>query len=192
MELKELKLKQIKQEVLNCRKCPLYKTRNYPVIGEGNHSAKIMFVGEAPGEQEDKTGHPFCGRAGEILDQLLLSINLNRKEVYITNLLKCRPPQNRDPLPEEIKACSPYLLRQIELISPKIICPLGRYAMNFLMQRFGLKPDSISKIHGRVFKVSGLFHSLIIIPLYHPAVATYNPFMIEQLKKDFKILKQLN
>jgi DNA polymerase len=117
---------------------------------------------------------------------------LKREEVYVTNLLKCRPPGNRDPKPEEIKACSPYLERQIEIIAPEIICPLGRYSMRFLMEKFGLKNEiqPISKIHGKVFEVKNLFQNIKIIPLYHPAVATYNPNMKEILKKDFKALKQ--
>ena len=150
---KEEKLKEIREEVMDCKKCSLYKTRNYPVMGEGDCQAKIMFVGEAPGFQEDKTGHPFCGAAGKILDELLNSIGLKREEVYISNLLKCRPPQNRDPQKEEITSCAPYLERQIEIIGPRIICPLGRYSMKFLMEKFGLKNEiqPISKIHGKVF-----------------------------------------
>ncbi|MBZ9577714.1 uracil-DNA glycosylase [Patescibacteria group bacterium] len=184
-------LKEIKEEVINCRKCPLYKTRTYPVIGEGNHQAKIMFVGEAPGVQEDKTGHPFCGAAGRILDELLESVGIKREDVYVTNLLKDRPPGNRDPQKEEIEACVPYLERQIEIIKPEIICPLGRYSMKFLMEKFDLKDEiqPISRIHGRVFKIK---EGLSLIPLYHPAVATYNPNMKEILKKDFKILEKFN
>ncbi len=190
----EQELKKIKDEVVNCRKCSLYKTRTYPVIGEGNHQAKIMFVGEAPGVQEDKTGRPFCGAAGKILDELLDSVGIEREDVYITNILKDRPPGNRDPQKEEIEACVLYLERQIEVIKPEIICPLGRYSMEFLMERFGLKDEiePISKIHGKVFEAKTLFQKLKIIPFYHPAVATYNPNMKEILKKDFKILEKFN
>ena len=190
-------LRKIKNEVLNCKKCSLHKervkNRFYPVVGEGNHQAKIMFVGEAPGLQEAKTGRPFCGVAGKILDELLESSGIKRENVYITNILKDRPPQNRDPQPEEIKACTPYLERQIEIIKPEIICPLGRYSMNFLMERFGLEDqiEGISKIHGRLFKSKSLFQDVAIIPFYHPAVATYNPNMKEILAKDFKILEKL-
>ncbi len=151
-----------------------------------------MFIGEAPGAQEDKTGHPFCGAAGKILNDLLESIGIRREDVYICNLLKCRPPGNRDPKPEEIKACTPYLNRQIVLIAPEIICPLGRYAMHFLMEKFGLKAkiQPISKIHGQIFVVKTLFHKIKILPLYHPAVATYNPNMKSILEKDFQLLKE--
>ena len=192
----ERELKKIKEEVLNCKNCSLYEKRVkngfYPVIGEGSHQAKIMFVGEAPGLQEAKTGRPFCGAAGKILDELLESVGIKREEVYIANLLKCRPPENRDPQPEEIKACPPYLERQIEIIKPKVICPLGRYSMKFLMEKFGLEDqiEGISKIHGRLFKGKNLFQSITIIPFYHPAVATYNPNMKEILAKDFRILER--
>jgi len=188
----EQKLKKIKEEVINCRKCSLYKTRTCPVIGEGNHQAKIIFIGEAPGVQEDRTGRPFCGAAGKILDELLESVNIKREDVYITNILKDRPSNNRDPQPEEIRACVPYLEKQIEAIGPEIICPLGRYSMKFLMEKFGLKDaiEPISKIHGKVFETQTLFQKVKIISLYHPAVATYNPNMKEILKVDFKILEK--
>lgn len=187
------KLEDIKKEVLNCKKCPLSKTRINPVFGEGEETAEIMFIGEAPGYWEDQKGIPFCGAAGKILDELLESIKLKREEVFIGNLLKCRPPNNRDPKPEEIQACSPFLERQIEIIKPKVICPLGRYSMKFIFEKYWLKEelDSISKIHGRVFEVKSLFADLKIIPLYHPAVATYNPKMKEILKKDFKNLEKI-
>jgi uracil-DNA glycosylase family 4 len=185
-------LGKIKEETLNCKKCPLYKTRTYPVIGEGNHQAKIMFVGEAPGASEDKSGRPFCGEAGKILDKLLDSVGIKREEVYITNILKCRPIENRDPQKEEIEACTPYLLRQIEIIKPKLICTLGNYSTTFIFEKYGLKDEiqGISKIHGKIFESRSLFESMKIIPLYHPAVATYNPNLKEVLKKDFKILEK--
>ena len=195
IEKTEEELRKIKNEVLNCQKCPLYKERAkskfYPVIGEGSHQAKIMFVGEAPGLNEAKTGRPFCGAAGKVLDELLKSIDVKRENVYITNILKDRPPENRDPQPEEIKACTPYLERQIEIIKPKVICPLGRHSMKFLMEKFGLEnqTEGISKIHGKLFEGNNVFQHIIIIPFYHPAVATYNPNMKKILKEDFKILK---
>jgi DNA polymerase len=191
------KLRKIKDEVIKCEKCPLYKERKahnfYPVIGEGSHTAKIMFVGEAPGLNEAKSGRPFCGAAGKVLDELLLATGIKREDVYITNLLKDRPPSNRDPLPEEIIQCAPFLERQIEIISPKAICPLGRHSMKFLMEKFGLAKEiqPISKIHGKVFQTKSLFFEIKIIPFYHPAVAVYNPSMKEVLKKDFQVLKKL-
>jgi len=187
----EKELEEIKEEAINCKKCSLYKERIknkfYPVIGEGNHKAEIMFIGEAPGLQEAKTGRPFCGASGKILNELLESVNIKRENVYIANILKDRPPGNRDPQPEEIQACSLYLERQIKIIKPKIICSLGRYSAIFLMEKFGLKDkiEGISKIHGKVFKSK----DFTIIPFYHPAVATYNPNMKTILKEDFKVLK---
>ena len=187
----EEELKKIRDKVLYCKKCSLYeyriKNKFFPVIGEGNHQAKIMFIGEAPGLQEAKTGRPFCGAAGKVLDEILESGGIKRQEIYITNVLKCRPPANRDPKPEEIKACSPYLLRQIEVIKPKIICTLGNYSTAFILEKFGLfdKIQGISKIHGKIFETT---KGLKIIPLYHPAVVVYNQNMKATLKRDFKVL----
>ena len=150
-----------------------------------------MFVGEAPGLTEAKTGRPFCGAAGKILDELLESAGIKREDVYIANILKDRPPENRNPQKEEIAACAPYLDRQIAIIKPKIICTLGNFSTAYIMEKYGLKDQiqGISKIHGRVFELKGLFDTIKIIPLYHPAVATYNINMKEVLKKDFKVLK---
>ncbi|MCD6500427.1 uracil-DNA glycosylase [bacterium] len=186
-------LNELKKEVEECRRCSLYKTRTKVVFGIGPADANLMIISEAPGYWEDRRGEPFVGAAGKVLDELLESVDIKREDVYICNLLKCRPPGNRDPKPEEIKACTPYLVRQIEIIAPKIICPLGRYSMRFLMEKFGLKDEiqPISKIHGKVFEVKDLFQSIKIIPFYHPATATYNPNMKEILKKDFQILKQI-
>ncbi len=154
-------LRQIKDEVLNLKESPLYKERIknkvFPVIGEGSHWAKIMFIGEAPGKNEAKTGRPFCGAAGKILDELLASAGIARKDIYITNIVKDRPPANRDPLPEEIKAYGPFLDRQIEIIQPEVIATLGRFSMDYIMRKFGLaNPYSglttISQMHGKVFE----------------------------------------
>lgn len=191
----EKELREIKSKVLNCQNCPLFKERIenkfYPVVGEGNHQTKILFCGEAPGLNEAKTGRPFCGAAGKILDELLESAGIKREEVYITNILKDRPPGNRNPQKEEIEACVPYLERQIEIIKPEVICTLGNYSTAFIMEKYGLKDQiqGISKIHGKVFEVKNLFQTIKIIPFYHPAVATYNANMKEILKKDFQILK---
>jgi len=191
MEDRYEKMKEIKEEIIACAKCPLYKVRNLPVVGEGSHKAKIMFVGEGPGANEDKTGRPFCGAAGKILDELLDSINLLRKDVYIANILKCRPPGNRDPEPDEIRVCTPYLERQIEIIGPEVLCPLGRYAMYFLLEKYGVQTkEPISALHGREIKARGLFKQMTIIPLYHPAVAAYRGTMIDILKEDFKVLEK--
>lgn len=186
------KLKEIKNEVLKCRKCILeeerVKNKYYPVVGQGDHQAKIMFIAEAPGYNESKTGKPFCGAAGLVLDDLLNSVGIKRESIYITNLLKCRPPKNRDPLKEEVQLCSGFLEKQISIIKPKAICLLGRYSMKLIMEKYSLseKIDSISKIHGRLFESNNVF----IIPFYHPAVATYNPNMKKVLLDDIKILEK--
>lgn len=192
----EEEFRKIKEEVSSCKRCSLYKERVkggfYPVVGEGNYQAKIMLVGEAPGLNEARTGRPFCGAAGKILDELLGSIGIKREEIYITNILKDRPPGNRNPKKEEIEACTPYLERQIEVVKPEVICTLGNYSTAFIMDKYGLKNyiQGISKIHGKIFAVKNLFQKIKIIPLYHPAVATYNINMKEILKKDFKVLEK--
>lgn len=185
-------LLEIKKEVIACQKCGLYKTRTLPVVGQGNHNARIMFIGEAPGANEDKTGVPFCGQAGQVLNSLLASVGVKREDVYIANILKDRPPANREPAMEEIVACTPYLLRQIAIIEPEIIATLGNYATHFILEKFGV-PDSrlgISRLRGKKFAVqdSVTQKSYIIIPLYHPAVAVYNSQSLDDLKKDFKII----
>ena len=184
-------LKKIKDEVIALNASPLYaervKNKYFPVIGEGSHSADIMFVGEAPGENEAKTGRPFCGRAGKVLDSLLESVGIDRKDVYVTNIVKDRPPANRDPFPDEIAIYAPFLDRQIEIIKPKIIATLGRFSMQYVMNRYGLEweLDSISKLHGKVFTTD----KFKVVPLYHPAAAIYNQHLLGTLKEDFQILK---
>jgi DNA polymerase len=185
------KLQLLKQQILNCKKCDLHKTRINPVIGEGSQNADIMFIGEAPGFNEDKQGNPFVGQAGKVFDELLNFIDLKREKIYITNVLKCRPPNNRNPSQEEIKTCSVYLNKQIEIIKPKIICCLGNFSTAYIFKKFNLKDkiEGISKIHGKVFNASTLIGVIKIIPLYHPAVATYNSNMLKILKKDFERIK---
>ncbi len=194
MKQKQEEINKLKNEILNCKKCKLGKTRTNPVIGEGSSEAKIMFIGEAPGFNEDKQGKPFVGQAGKIFDELLSSIGLKREEIYITNILKCRPPENRNPTQEEIKACSLYLNKQIDIIKPKIICCLGNFATDYILKKFNLKEkiQGISKLHGEIFNASTLTGVIKIIPLYHPAVATYNSNMLKILKEDVKRLKTSN
>lgn len=192
---KDEQLKKIRDEVWALENSPLFaeraKNNAYPVIGEGSHDADIMFIGEAPGKNEAATGRPFCGSSGKILDQLLEHVKLNRPDVYITNIVKDRPTNNRDPRPDEIKIYAPFLDRQIEIIQPKVIAPLGRFSMEYIMKKFGLedKLDIISKIHGQKFEAkTSAGESVIITPLYHPAVAVYNRNNLPDLKKDFEIV----
>jgi len=183
-------MKKLEEKIKTCRKCPLGELRTNAVPGSGSYEAKIMFVGEAPGYWEDQKGLPFVGRAGKVLDELLAGIGLKREEVYITNVVKCRPPNNRDPTEEEINACSPYLDKQIDIIRPKIIVPLGRHSMTYILKKFSFEPEPISKIHGKIFEARTLFGKIVIMPMYHPAVALYKPQLREELEKDFKKLKE--
>jgi len=190
-------MKKIKDEILILKNSPLYiyRTENkyFPVIGEGSHDAKIMFVGEAPGRNEAKTGRPFCGAAGKVLDELLAHIKIDRKSVYVTNIVKDRPQENRDPTPKEIEIYGPFLDRQIEIIQPKVIAALGRYSMGYIMQKFGLEGqmESISKMHGRSFDTEASYGPIKVVCLYHPCVAVYNPNQLDSLKKDFEVLKNI-
>ena len=190
-------LKKIKDEILVLKNSPLYlyrtKNKYFPVIGEGDHDAKIMFVGEAPGRNEAKTGRPFCGTAGKVLDELLEHVGIKRPDVYITNIVKDRPQENRDPTPKEIEIYGPFLDRQVEILQPKVICALGRYAMGYIMQKFGLgaQMEAISKMHGRAFDTKASYGPIKVVCLYHPCVAVYNPTRKPELKKDFEILKNI-
>src|SRR6266700_6208462 len=170
-------LKEIAAEVSVCTKCDLSKGRTKAVPGEGNPHAKIFFIGEGPGFHEDRQGRPFVGPAGQFLDELLSSINLKRADVFITNVVKCRPPNNRDPLPEEIAACNDYLDRQIEAIKPQVIVTLGRFSM---VKFFG--SEKISAIHGRARKKDGY----ICIAMYHPAAGLHRPALKNVIRDDFK------
>jgi len=197
MENKTEQMKKIRDEVFALKDSPLYgyRVQNnfFPVIGEGSHDAEIMFIGEAPGRNEARTGRPFCGAAGKILDELLASAGILRKSVYVTNIVKDRPQNNRDPLPEEIKIYGPFLDRQIEIIKPKIIATLGRYSMDYIMEKFKLdfEIQPISRAHGKMFDAEASYGPIKIAVLYHPAVAVYDSNKIPELKKDFEILKKV-
>ncbi len=188
---KESELNEVKKRIISCTKCDLSKTRTHPVVGEGSSDATIMFIGEAPGFHEDKKGQPFVGRAGKILDELLSSIDLNRSDVFIVNILKCRPPNNRNPQKNEILACTEYLDRQIEIIQPSILVPLGNFACTYIFEKFGISYDKISRIHGEIFQRNTLLGSLYIIPMYHPAVSTYNPQKKSTLLTDMESLRSI-
>jgi DNA polymerase len=187
----------IKEQLLHDSSAPLYayRTENsfHPVIGEGSHAAKVMIVGEAPGLNEAKQGRPFCGASGKFLDALLEHIGLDRKTVYVTNVVKDRPPENRDPLPQEIEYYGPLLLRQFQIIKPEVIVTLGRYSMAYVLKTFGIESQlgPISALHGKQFK--GLFEELktTIVTLYHPAVALYNGSMRAVLLKDFEAISSI-
>ena len=198
MENRTEQLKQIRDDVVALNASPLYAERiqkgTHPVIGEGSHYARVMFIGKAPGRNEAATGRPFVGAAGKILDELLVSVDMNRADVYITNIVKDRPPFNRDPLPEEIAVYAPFLDRQIDIIRPELVVTLGRYAMGYIMERFGCGAQlaPISKMHGTVVETQVPYGPIKIIPLYHPAVAVYNASSKDTLKADMQVLRRFD
>lgn len=168
-------------ETASCTRCALAQGRTQVVYGSGNPNADLVFVGEAPGFHEDQQGVPFVGQAGKLLDKLLAGIGLTRADVMVVNVLKCRPPGNRDPLPEEIAACEPHLFRQIELIEPKLVATLGNFATKLLSG----KPAGITKVHGYEQEVTLGSRDVTLYPLYHPAAALYTPSMLKVLEEDF-------
>jgi uracil-DNA glycosylase family 4 len=180
-------LDDLRRQVEECTRCPLFETRTRAVFGEGDPDADLMFVGEAPGYHEDQQGRPFVGQAGKLLDELLASIGLRREQVYIGNVLKSRPPNNRDPRPDEIAACQPYLWRQIEFIRPRVICTLGNHATKLLSG----DASGITRVHGRPQHHRFGEHDLLLYPIFHPAAALYTPAMLATLREDFARLPQL-
>jgi uracil-DNA glycosylase family 4 len=186
--IKTQKLQEIEKEIRTCSKCPLHKTRKLPVPGEGNIDTGIILIGLGPGYHENLQGKPFVGAAGKFLDELLELAGSSRKEVFITNVIKCYLPDNK-PTEEEIEACKSYLDRQIEIIKPKIILTLGNVSTSYVLKEFGLKPESMWKIHGKAFQINNLLLQTKIIPMYHPASALYNPNMREILRVDWKTIK---
>jgi uracil-DNA glycosylase len=176
-------LEHLHSEILTCTICELHKGRKNAVPGEGSPDAKIMFVGEGPGQHEDEQGRPFVGAAGKLLTELLESIGLSRSDVFITNIVKCRPPNNRAPRKSEVEACNPYLTAQISLIKPRIVCALGTPAIATLLG----EEYSATKAHGK----PTLKGDFTILPMYHPAAALYDASLKQVLSSDFRILKQL-
>jgi uracil-DNA glycosylase family 4 len=174
-------LREYAEQTASCTKCALAQGRTQVVFGSGSPNAELMFVGEAPGFHEDQQGIPFVGQAGTLLDKLLAGIDLTRADVWVCNVLKCRPPGNRDPLPEEIAACEPHLFRQIELIQPKLVATLGNFATKLLSG----KPAGITRVHGYEQEVTLGSRTVSLYPLYHPAAALYTPSMLKVLEEDF-------
>ena len=180
---KEELILQIEKALKVCKKCRLYRTATHVVPGSGNHQAKIVFIGEAPGFNEDQQGLPFVGRAGRLLDELLSDINLKRSDVWVGNVVKHRPPENRDPMVDEGRACRPFILDQIKAINPRVIATLGRFAMEVFLP--GAK---ISEIHGRPFRLG----SRVVLPLYHPAAALRSDSVLRELREDFRHLVRVS
>ena len=187
MEDRLARLELLQQEASGCTRCRLAEGRTQVVFGVGNPDAELMFVGEAPGFHEDKQGYPFVGQAGKLLDKLLAGIGLTRADVYVANVLKCRPPGNRDPQPDEIEQCEGYLFRQIEAIEPKLVATLGNFATKLLSG----KPLGITRVHGQEQEVTLGGRRVALYPLYHPAAALYTPRMLEVLEEDFRRIPAL-
>ncbi|MDQ6606699.1 MAG: uracil-DNA glycosylase [Actinomycetota bacterium] len=185
-ERREL-LKGVWEEARDCVRCPLHQSRTTVVFGAGNADADLMFVGEAPGANEDRQGLPFVGQAGKLLDKLLAEIGLERADVFVANVLKCRPPDNRDPQPREIETCEDYLWRQVDLIQPTVICTLGNFATKLLRA----DPTGISRLHGQAQERVIGSRTVRLYPLYHPAAALYTPSTLETLRADFRRIPDL-
>jgi uracil-DNA glycosylase len=186
-EERRQQLVELFEEVKRCEKCPLHETRTKPVFGAGNADADLMFVGEAPGAEEDRQGLPFVGRAGQLLNQMLEEIGLARDDVFIANVLKSRPPGNRDPQPDEIAACEPYLFEQVRLIEPRVVCTLGNFATKLLSG----SQTGITKVRGtpQVHDLGG--RTVFLLPLFHPAAALRTPAVKETLRGDFATIPEL-
>jgi DNA polymerase len=189
-------LSEIADEIRDLTESPLYDYRQEhgysPVVGEGDPGARVMFIGEAPGREEAQTGRPFVGAAGRILDELFDSVGLVRDEVYITNVVKDRPPENRDPRAAEIELYAPFLLRQIRVIEPDVIVPLGRFATDFVLNRFAERDTDrrISQLHGQPIEIEAGYGPVVVLPMFHPAAAFYAQGRREALEEDFQTLKQ--
>jgi uracil-DNA glycosylase family 4 len=183
--------RELNKEITACVKCRLSEGRIHAVPGEGPVPSPILMIGEAPGQKEDEVGRPFIGRAGSVLQELLTSIGLTREDVYITSIIKCRPPGNRDPKDDEIATCSPYLGRQIALLKPSVIVSMGRLSTREMCRRFGIEEGRISEMHGRVIPVHAPHGPVLIFPVYHPAVITHNPNLRQILFEDFAGLRKL-
>ncbi|MGC8573580.1 MAG: uracil-DNA glycosylase [Caldisphaera sp.] len=193
MESKEtLRLNELNNSIKNCKKCKLYQNRKNAVTGYGNIKAKIMFIGEAPGRNEDIQGKPFVGSAGKLLDYLLNKIGLKRDEVYITNVVKCRPPNNRTPLKEEIEACIPYLKEEIDIIKPEIIVALGRTSGEALSLISNQKWEGIEKERGIMKEIEYNNMKIKIMSTYHPAAALYRPEIKNKLEQDFEKINNIS
>jgi len=185
---KEEQMAALVAEIKACTRCPLHASRKNPVPGEGSLDATVMLIGEAPGRWEDEKGRPFVGAAGKLLDRLLALAGFRREEVYIANVLKCRPPGNRDPRPEEVEACTPFLDRQIQIIRPKVIVTLGRHSTRYIFSKAGLPFKRMGDVRGRVYEVELLGLKVVLVPTLHPASALYNPSYRSLLEADFELI----
>ena len=187
---KRYEIEAIAEEIRKCRKCSLSEIRTNAVPGEGDVNSDVVLIGEAPGYWEDRKGRPFVGAAGKVLDEALGKIGLRREEVFITNVLKCRPPGNRDPRSEEIQACTPFLDSQLEIIRPRFIVTLGRHSTSYLFSKMNLDFYSISRVHGRIFEAKLDEWECYVMPTFHPAAALYNVNLREKLLSDLRLFRR--
>ena len=182
-------MEKLKQNISECSRCELSESSRNQIIGKGSLKSKIVFVGEAPGKEEDSQGEPFVGSAGKLLNKVLEKTGFSRNDVYVTNLVRCRPPKNRRPLKTELNACFNFLEKELEFIKPKIIAPLGNTALNTIMRKYGLKPSKIGDVHGKSFEGEAVWGNILIVPLYHPAAALYNNNLLSIIEEDFEKLR---
>lgn len=189
LNIKRQRILKLRQQIATCQRCALHETRTNTVPGEGDVNANIMFIGEAPGKNEDEQGVPFIGRAGNIFNRLLESVGMTRDDIYLCNIIKCRPPDNRNPQAGEIKACAGSLDIQIQVVDPLVIGTLGNFSTMYVLEKFGVPLQKISQLAGHVIDVDTAFGPKKILPLFHPAVATYSPKKIDVLLEHFQIFK---
>ena len=188
---KHHQIEAIAEEIRKCQKCSLSKTRTNVVPGEGDAESSVVLIGEAPGYWEDRKGRPFVGAAGKVLDEVLEKIGLKRAEIFITNVLKCRPPGNRDPRAEEIQACTPFLDRQLEIIRPRFIVTLGRHSTAYLFSKMNLDFYGITRVHGQMYEAKFAGWESYVMPTFHPAAALYNVNLREKLIDDLRLLRRM-
>jgi DNA polymerase len=184
---KTVAMGQVAREIIDCNRCGLAKNCTNKVIGIGNIDSNLVLIGEAPGKKEDEMGLPFVGSAGKLLDKLLSESNLLRKEIFISNILKCRPDRNRRPRKSEVEECESHLIQQLRIIKPRLIAPMGNIATTYFLNKYGIKKDDIGKLHGKTFLINTDWGMVTLVPLYHPAAAIYNrdlfTIMVEDMKK---------
>jgi len=184
-------MNQITAQVRSCANCGLSETRTKVVLGAGTLDAKIVLVGEAPGRKEDESGLPFVGSAGKLLDRLLTSAGLSRDDIFIGNIIKCRPPKNRRPKKSEVAQCEGYMMEQLEIINPAILAPMGNSSLSYFQERFGLEKQVIGDVHGKVVEIEAPWGKIRLFPLYHPAAAIYRRHLLGELEEDMKKLGEL-
>ena len=177
--------------IFNCHKCNLWRSRTQVVVGRGSVNPKILFIGEAPGATEDKQGIPFCGKSGQVLEELIEKANIKPIDYHITNLVKCRPPKNRNPKPDEIKACSPYLEKEIRIFSPKIIVPLGRFSSEYIYKKYDIPFSTISKEQGKIQSLNRGSNPKYVMASFHPAAALYTPANKKKILLGFRKINKI-